>query len=196
MPILLLSPRGTTAEITREFKPPSYQTREIEGWTIHFNETLFSEQKREVEIMLPLLHKQLAEIVRVVPPRALAQLRAIPIWVSPTYPNTSPKAEYHPGAEWLREHGRNPAMVKAVEITNVRTFAQETDRMPNFLLHELAHTPTAAAVDGGRSDDAGPDFVVHRAKHQLFNAAAAMPIPALNSMRSQCPRIRLKVSGQ
>jgi Mlc titration factor MtfA (ptsG expression regulator) len=30
-------------------------------------------------------------------------------------------------------------MAKAVEFTNVRIFQEETNRMPNFALHELAH---------------------------------------------------------
>ena len=30
-------------------------------------------------------------------------------------------------------------MARAVEFTNVRVFEAETDRMPNFVLHELAH---------------------------------------------------------
>ena len=54
-------------------------------------------------------------------------------------PKTAPKAEYHPDAGWLRENGRDPAMAKAVEFTNVRIFEAETRRMPNFALHELAH---------------------------------------------------------
>ena len=39
----------------------------------------------------------------------------------------------------LREHGRDPAMVKGVEFTDVREFEKEMNRMPNFALHELAH---------------------------------------------------------
>jgi hypothetical protein len=69
----------------------------------------------------------------------LAMLREVTLWFSPEYPGVKPKAEYHPGAGWLREHGRDPAMVKAVEFTNARTFESETKRMPNFTLHELAH---------------------------------------------------------
>jgi len=61
------------------------------------------------------------------------------LWFSPEYPGVKPKAEYHPGAGWLREHGRDPAMVKGIEFTDVRNFEAETRRMPNFTLHELAH---------------------------------------------------------
>ena len=63
----------------------------------------------------------------------------MPLWVSPEYPGVKPRAEFHPDAGWLRDHGRDPAMAKSVEFTNVRIFEAETRRMPNFALHELAH---------------------------------------------------------
>jgi Mlc titration factor MtfA (ptsG expression regulator) len=63
----------------------------------------------------------------------------VPLWFNPEYPKVRPRAEYHPGADWLRENGRDPVMAKAVEFTNVRIFEAETRRMPNFALHELAH---------------------------------------------------------
>ena len=51
-----------------------------------------------------------------------------------------PRAEYHPDAGWLRGNGRDPAVAKGIEFTNVRIFEPEARRMPNFALHELAHT--------------------------------------------------------
>ena len=48
-------------------------------------------------------------------------------------------AEYHPGAGWLRDHGRDPAMARGVEFSGVADFEREMLRMPNFALHELAH---------------------------------------------------------
>jgi hypothetical protein len=63
----------------------------------------------------------------------------VSLWISPEYPDTKPKAEYHPDAGWLRAHGRNPAMARAVEFTNVRIFGAECRRMPALVLHELAH---------------------------------------------------------
>jgi hypothetical protein len=74
-----------------------------------------------------------------VPVIAVAELRKVSLWVSPEYPGVKPRAEYHPDANWLREHGRDPAMAKGVEFTNVRLFESETTRMPAFALHELAH---------------------------------------------------------
>ena len=117
----------------------SFQTNSIEGWRVLVNERLLADDKAATEKALKLLRGQLLEIVRVVPAPAVAKLRKVTLWFSPEYPAAKPRAEYHPGADWLRDNGRDPAMVKGVEFTDVRNFEVETKRMPNFTLHELAH---------------------------------------------------------
>jgi hypothetical protein len=116
-----------------------FRTNSVEGWTVLVHERLLAEEKSATEKALELLRGQLQEIVRVVPAPSVAKLREVTLWFSPEYPGVKPRAEYHPGAGWLRENGRDPAMVKAVEFTDVRNFEAETRRMPNFTLHELAH---------------------------------------------------------
>jgi hypothetical protein len=117
----------------------AHQTNSIEGWTVLVSEQLLTQDKAATAKALELLRAQLQEIVRVVPAVAVAKLREVTLWFSPEYPGVKPKAEYHPGAGWLRDHGRDPAMVKGIEFTDVRNFEVETRRMPNFTLHELAH---------------------------------------------------------
>ena len=39
----------------------------------------------------------------------------------------------------MKRNGRNPAMAKGVEFTNIPIFEVETFRMPIFVFHELAH---------------------------------------------------------
>jgi hypothetical protein len=113
--------------------------RHIAGWTVHVSTKLIEKDAAAVEKAMQLLRAQLDEIVRIVPKIAVVELQKVPLWVSPEYPKTPPRAEYHPGADWLREQGRDPIMAKGVEFTNVRIFEPETRRMPNFALHELAH---------------------------------------------------------
>lgn len=112
------------------------ETLTLSGWTVHVSDAL---EKKPLGKALVLLQGQLDEIVRVVPAKAVVELRKVPLWISPEYPNTPPRAEYHPNVNWLREHGRNPEMAKGIEFTNVRIFEAECKRMPNFALHELAH---------------------------------------------------------
>ncbi len=117
----------------------SHQTNAIEGWRVLVSERLLAEDKAATEKALELLRLQLQEIVRVVPAPAVAKLREVTLWFSPEYPGVKPRAEYHPGAGWLRDNGRDPVMAKGVEFTDVRDFEKEMKRMPNFTLHELAH---------------------------------------------------------
>jgi dipeptidyl-peptidase-4 len=117
----------------------SWMTRTIEGWTVNINPMLLKQSKPALDRAMQLLTLQLKEIVRVVPKQAVQDLRKVPLWFSPVYPNTRPRAEYHPNINWLRMNGRDPAMAKGVEFSNVSIFEQETRRMPNFALHELSH---------------------------------------------------------
>ncbi|MFM7058141.1 MAG: zinc-dependent peptidase [Planctomycetota bacterium] len=118
---------------------PQWQTRTIAGWTVHIRDSLLQDEPQATAKALELFTAQLEEIIRVVPAPAVAELRKVPIWFSPDYKGEQPRAEYHPGAGWLRDNGRDPAMAKGVEFSNVRIFERETRRMPNFTLHELAH---------------------------------------------------------
>jgi hypothetical protein len=118
----------------------AYEERSLEGWKLQIDRALLAQSPEPLTKALELLRVQLAEIVRVVPEPALARLREVTLWFSPEYPGVQATAEYHPGAGWLKANGRNPAMVKGVEFTNTRIFELETRRMPNFALHELAHS--------------------------------------------------------
>lgn len=114
----------------------SHDERFINGWKVHVSTKITPAALAKA---LPLLTAQLQEIVRVVPAKAVAELQKVPLWINPEYPGVQPRAEYHPDVGWLRENGRDPVMARGVEFTNVRIFEEETRRMPNFALHELAH---------------------------------------------------------
>lgn len=126
-----------------------FQTNVVEGWRVLIDERLFANNRAATEKALELLRKQLREISEKVPASAVEKLRQVTLWFSPRYPGVALKAEYHPGAGWLREHGRNPEMAKGVEFTNIPEFETETRRMPNFTLHELAHAFHDRFLSGG-----------------------------------------------
>ena len=115
------------------------EKQEILGWTLNVSPKLISENPVETTRAIKLLQSQLEEIERVVPVAAVTELKKVPLWFSAEYPKTGPSAEYHPDAGWLREHNRNPEMARSVEFTNIRIFDIDQRRMPNFVLHELAH---------------------------------------------------------
>lgn len=116
-----------------------WERRSLLGWHVHVHRDLLANEAAGTAKALGLLEVQLGEIVRVVPAQALAELQKVPLYFNKEYPGVRPRAEYHPGAEWLKENGRDPAMVRGVEFTNILQFEEEMDRMPNFALHELAH---------------------------------------------------------
>ena len=73
-----------------------------------------------------------------------------------------PRAEYHPDAGWLRDHGRNPKMSRGVEFTDIAEFDRETLRMPPHVAEMIrgsASTPAdgagTAPGPGGASPDRG-----------------------------------------
>ena len=115
------------------------ETRDVLGWTLHINTELLTREPKATKLAITLLKKQLAEIVRDVPEPAVVELKKVPLYFSPSYPDDPTGAAFHPSAQWLREHGRDPVMERSIEFTNIPIFEAETKRMPNFALHELAH---------------------------------------------------------
>jgi Mlc titration factor MtfA (ptsG expression regulator) len=115
------------------------EIRNVSGWSIHIRRELLTDEAPATAKALELIQAQLEEIIRVVPKAAVVELKKVPLYFSPEYPGIRPSAEYHPGAGWLKDNGRDPAMAKGVEFTNIRVFEADTRRMPNFALHELAH---------------------------------------------------------
>ena len=132
-----------TAELRQSGDPrfalPTYATFEVLGWTVNLHDQLWQDEQQKTKTMLSLLAQQLKSVVDVVPRNALLELRKVPIWINPPYEAVRPTAEYHPGAGWLKDNGRNPDMAKCVEITTVANFAFEDRRMTYLMLHELAH---------------------------------------------------------
>jgi arylsulfatase A-like enzyme len=127
----------------------TYETRSVRGWTLHISRALMATEPGLTERAVELLDRQLEEITHVVPQPAVIELQQVPLYFNLEYGGKKPTAEFHPDAGWLRANGRDPAMEKGVEFTNLRIFEQELDRMPNFALHELAHAYHNRVLPGG-----------------------------------------------
>ncbi len=116
-----------------------FETLQIEGWRVYVSDQLRKSKPQATQAALKLLEAQLQEVARVIPAGPLAQLRKTPLWFTLKPEGSRPSGEYHPDVGWLRRHGRDPAMAKAIQFTNVPIFAREIKRMPMLALHELAH---------------------------------------------------------
>lgn len=115
------------------------ETRDISGWQVHIAKTLLQTEAEDTAKAIAGLQKMLDAIVSDVPSPAVSELKKVPLYFSPSYQPGQSGAEFHPGAGWLRDNGRDPAMALGVEFSGVHNFEAEMRRMPNFALHELAH---------------------------------------------------------
>jgi hypothetical protein len=133
-------PQAKKAEGKTPYDPISrYEKRKVEGWDVLVNKRLLAREQQELcEQTLKLLGDHLFRITRVVPKKALARLRKVPIWMELAHPR-HPWMCYHPSADWLREHAMNPKKAGAVEIANGKNFLSWTHDQPWMVLHELAH---------------------------------------------------------
>jgi hypothetical protein len=120
--------------------PEPYVPHHLEGWTVHVARILVEEQAELGRQALRLLDVKLYEIQRVVPARALAELRKVPIWLCVGEGTKGGgRAEYHPSESWLRENGYKAFKAKGVEIGDAAGFLEYSIPQPWVLLHELAH---------------------------------------------------------
>jgi len=114
------------------FTPTSeFEDRAIEGWTVKVH--------REVpDPAVRLLDTRLQDVVRLVPAKAVDELRKVPIWIGGR-DGKKGGAEYHPDRGWLEKNGYNPEKAKAVDLGRPEKFVHEVKRQPFMVLHELAH---------------------------------------------------------
>ncbi len=125
------------------------QVRDIRGWTLRIDERLIAKDAAMVEKAVVLLDAQLAKVERLIPAKAVERLRSVPINFTQPYVSGRGTAEYHGGLAWVKQVGREIALAKAIEFTNVDRLEPEIRRMPVLVLHELAHAYHDQVVPGG-----------------------------------------------
>ncbi|MCA9152350.1 MAG: hypothetical protein KDA92_23770, partial [Planctomycetales bacterium] len=62
------------------------------GWTLYLSRALLDQEPQRTGRAVELLGKQLQEIKRVVPPRAVSELQKVPLYFNPQYPKVAPRA--------------------------------------------------------------------------------------------------------
>lgn len=123
----------------KPFRPTSgFETRSSEGWTLRIDRRLLEAEKEVGAKALQLLDDQLRVVIRLVPAKAVEELRKVPIWLC-VDEGTGAGAEYHPSRDWLENNGYNPDKAKGVELGKAANFLAEIRRQPVLVLHELAH---------------------------------------------------------
>jgi hypothetical protein len=133
----LTADRASSAE--SPFDPTSVYRREtVHGFIVLVNPEVLI-HKVEAAEMRKELDAQLAAIVREVPAKVLPDLQRVWIWVE-WQKQKHGAAEFHPSAEWLKQHGYNPQKAGHVELSNTRNFvAWSRSAQPWMVWHELTH---------------------------------------------------------
>lgn len=131
---------GLAAHAAGPALPTEHTVRQIEGWTVRVDNRLLGAEKERGEKALKLLGARLVAITVVVPEPALGKLRGVTIQLDLDY-GILRAAQYHPGADWLKENGYATNLVRCVHIPDVDDFLNpaENHRMPWVMLHELSH---------------------------------------------------------
>jgi len=115
--------------------------KQIEGWTVSIDPALLSgKHKEEGTLALKMLENHLERIVILVPKKQLAELRKVGIQIEQSHPELD-NMQYHPGKDWLVEHGYDPSLVKKVHIPVAKNIfsRQQMLKHPAVILHELSH---------------------------------------------------------
>ena len=127
---------GSEGETFHNDPTASYERCRIEGFSILVNPRLHAHPVEGGRAM-DQLNEQLAGVARVVPPKALAKLRQIPIWVE--WAETTGLGEFHWDSDTLSRQHRNTAKSRSVEIVNAGHLVEWAKVQPWSVLHELAH---------------------------------------------------------
>jgi hypothetical protein len=122
-------------------KPESHTKRAIEGWTVHVDDRLLAEpQKRLGDRALRLLSHRLCAVTLALPDDKRTRLQQVPIWLDLTH-GALGSPQYHPSADWLKDHGYSQSLARCIHIPDAEYFAAEQFQreQPWGVMHELAH---------------------------------------------------------
>lgn len=139
---LASSSAADNAPVERDAPPTIVrEERTIEGWPVRIDRRLLEGERVDVgRRAVRLLGDKLYEIAQFLPADRLAKLRRVVIVLDLDHGKLR-NMQYHPSSQWLREHGYDPAMAKAVHIPQATLFVDLRHQrvQPWCVLHELAH---------------------------------------------------------
>jgi len=145
-------PKPKRPEAKPSYTPTSgYELRKIEGWThIYIHKDLLTKHRKIGDEVIKVLSVKLYDVSRTVPPKALTELRKVPIWME-YHDHKSPAGCFHPSRRWLVNNGLNPDKTRCVEFGDAHRFLRGTLAQPSVVLHELTHAyHTRVLSDGNR----------------------------------------------
>ena len=134
------APRGVADPAS--YADGNYDDVTIFDWHVKVSASFARAYPQAAQQALALLQKELAAITAAVPQQRLPELRRVTFWLDErvhigTLAEKAPV--FHPSAQWLLEHGLNPAMAGGIELPNAQIFLDSYSWEPWAIMHELAH---------------------------------------------------------
>ena len=130
------SPSATNATVVPSRTPVVGTPIVLSGFQIMVDRNIAATE--QVRTALDLLSNRLQQIISLLKPGQVAQLRKVPIWIE--YKRLDDGAMwYHPNRDWLVANGYPASMEKSIEIKNVSNFLSWQGDQPMMVLHEFAH---------------------------------------------------------
>ncbi len=117
-----------------------HQIKDIEGWKVHVDDSLLTGEYAELgKVAMRVLANKLYRITLVMEEEKLKHLREVPIFLDHKHELRS--MQFHPSSGWLRDHGYDTAMTKAVHIPRASGLInqEKTQTQQWVILHELSH---------------------------------------------------------
>lgn len=119
---------------------PSHIDRIVEGWTVRVEKKLLDQDPILADQALSLIEMQLRDLVWVLPPKRIAELRGVKIVMDLDRPGIR-GLQYHPDLNWLKKGGHSLYLHKVVHIPQARSYVnlKKSNVQPWVMLHEMAH---------------------------------------------------------
>ncbi|HIK82453.1 MAG TPA: metallopeptidase [Planctomycetes bacterium] len=119
---------------------PSHIDRIVEGWTVRVEKKLLDQDPILADQALSLIEMQLRDLVWVLPPKRIEELRRVKIVIDLDRPGIR-GLQYHPDLNWLKKGGHSLYLHKVVHIPQARSYVnlKKSNVQPWVMLHEMAH---------------------------------------------------------
>jgi hypothetical protein len=119
---------------------PSHIDRTVEGWTIRVEKKLLDQDPVLADQALSLIEMQLRDLVWVLPPNRIEELRRVKIVIDLNRPGIR-GLQYHPDLNWLKKGGHSLDLHKVVHIPQAHSYValKRSNIQPWVMLHEMSH---------------------------------------------------------
>lgn len=135
--VLLVLTIGLAATVARAAE--KYDSTTVREWTVLMDPRMSSDDILRMSV-LAVVDRQLEQLDRLLPARALAELHKVVLYLSYGKKDSNGSAAYyHSDSAYLIRIGGAPEMYQNIELLDVTDYSRVAFLQPDILLHEFAH---------------------------------------------------------